>query len=89
MVTKKIIANKILAYLRHRLSLEELVDWAENTLVSLEYKEEEEDQHVVRNVLAQLGVAGVKVFGLDWEQCETLMQSLGYKLEVSASEGVR
>ena len=62
---------------------------AEDTLTSLEYKEEEKEKHVGRNVFAQLGVADVKVFGLDWEQCEALMQALGYKLEVSASEEVR
>jgi len=87
MVTKKIIANKILAYLKHQLSLNELVDWAENTLMSIDYKED--NDHMVRNALAQLGLADVKSFGLDWEQCEKLMDDLGYKLEVNASEVVR
>jgi hypothetical protein len=87
MVTKKIIANKILAYLKHQLSLNELVDWSENTLMSADYKED--NNHTVRNVLAQLGLADVKSFGLDWEQCEKLMDDLGYKLEVSASEVTR
>jgi len=36
--------------------------------------------------LAQLGLADVKSFGFDWEQCEKLMDDLGYKLEVNALE---
>jgi hypothetical protein len=87
MVTTKIIANKILAYLKHQLSLNELVDWAENTLMSMDYKEED-DSRIARNVLAQLGLADVKAFGLDWEHCEKLMHDLGYRLEVNASEMV-
>jgi hypothetical protein len=46
----------------------------------------EDNNHTVRNVLAQLGLADVKSFGLDWEQCEKLMDDLGYKLEVNALE---
>jgi hypothetical protein len=84
MVTKKIIANKILAYLKHQLSLNELVDWAEDTLMSAGYTED--NNHTVRNVLAQLGLADAKSFGFDWEQCEKLMDDLGYKLEVNALE---
>lgn len=87
MVTKEIIANKILAYLKHQLSLNELVDWAENTLMAMDYKDDNSD--IVRNVLAHLGLADIKAFGLDWEQCETLMHDLGYRLEVKASEMVK
>ena len=34
--------------------------------------------------LAQLGLSDVKEFGLEWKDCETIMNSLGYKLEVTA-----
>ena len=84
MVTKKIIADKILAYLQHQLSLSELVAWAENTLTLSQYYDD--NKHTTRNTLAQLGLADVKNFGLDWEQCELLMHNLGYTLQVKALE---
>ena len=84
MITKKIIADKILAYMQHRLSLSQLVSWAEDALANMQY--DEENKHTTRNVLAQLGLADVKNFGLDWEQCELLMHNLGYKLQINALE---
>ncbi len=82
MVTKKMLGDQLLAYLQHRLSLEKLTDWAENTLMSGEY--EDDAKHTLRNALAQLGLADVKAFGLEWKDCESIMANLGYKLEVSA-----
>lgn len=84
MITKKDISDQLLAYLQHRLSLNELTNWAENTLMSGEY--EDDAKHSLRNSLAQLGLADVKAFGLEWKDCESIMQSLGYKLEVRALE---
>jgi ABC-type transport system involved in cytochrome c biogenesis ATPase subunit len=84
MVTKEVIANKILMYLQHRLSLEQLVAWAEDILTLSQY--EDDDEHTERNVLARLGLADVKDFGLDWEQCENFMNDLGYTLQVHAME---
>lgn len=84
MVTKKIIGDQLLAYLQHRLTLDELTNWAENTLLNGEY--EDDTQHTSRNALAQLGLADVKAFGLEWKNCESIMESLGYRLEVRALE---
>lgn len=84
MITKKIIADQFLAYLRHRLTLEELTNWAEQALVDPTY---EDDQfHTIRNTLAQLGLADVKSFGLEWKDCEVIMEKLGFKLKVNALE---
>lgn len=82
MITKEIIANKLLAYLQHRLSLTDLVDWAERSLMNGSYQEDE--FHTIRNALSQLGLADVKAFGLEWKDCEAIMESLGFKLEVKA-----
>lgn len=82
MITKEIIANKLLAYLQHRLSLADLVDWAERSLMNGSYQEDE--FHTIRNALSQLGLADVKAFGLEWKDCEAIMESLGFKLEVKA-----
>jgi hypothetical protein len=40
--------------------------------------------HTIRNILAQLGLADVKAFGLEYQDCENMMQKLGYTLEVKA-----
>lgn len=82
MITKKVIADKLLAYLQHRLTLAELVHWAEEGLVNSSY--EDDDSHTIRNTLSQLGLTDVKAFGLEWKDCETIMQNLGFKLEVKA-----
>jgi hypothetical protein len=82
MITKKYIAEMLLAYLQHRLSSAELVDWAEKSLMEGFY---EDDQFfTIRNILAQLGLADVKAFGLEFQDCEAIMQKLGYTLEVKA-----
>ncbi len=84
MITKKIIAEILLAYLQHRTSLAEVVSWAEQALLDADYKDD--PSHTIRNILAQLGMADVKTFGLEWSDCESIMERLGFKLEVKALE---
>jgi len=78
MITKEIVSQKIYGYLNHSISSEELVDWAENTLMDEEV--EEKDSDIISEVLARLGVVDVKNFGLLWEDCEQLLQQLGYHI---------
>ena len=84
LITKKIIADQLLAYLQHRLTLEDLTNWAEQALIDSPY--EDDEFHTIRNTLAQLGLADVKSFGLEWKDCEAIMEKLGFKLEVNALE---
>ena len=84
MITKKTIAAKLLGYLQHDTSLAEVVAWAEQTLLEADYNDDH--SHTIRNILAQLGMADVKAFGLEWKDCESMMESLGFKLEVKALE---
>ncbi len=80
MITRHDVAQQVIAYLQHRLSLAELVDWAEQAL--LESDLDERDLDLVRESLARLGVADVRAFGLSWEECEQLLARLGYKVSV-------
>ena len=48
MITKKTIANKLLAYLQSQLSLSELTDWAEKSLKDSSY--EDDNFHSIRNI---------------------------------------
>jgi len=79
-ITKQTVAEKLTAYLRHELTLAQLVDWAENALMEGEFAGADVD--AVRDVVSRLGVADVRAFGLTWEDCEQLLQRLGYRVRV-------
>jgi hypothetical protein len=83
MITKQIVASKILAYLKHNISLNELIDWAENSILEEEFEKDEE--LLLMDIVGNLGLADVKSFGLSWEDCETMMKKLGYLIKIEAS----
>ena len=85
-ITKQTAAAKIAAYLHHQITLAELVDWAENALLDGEFAEP--DAEPLSQVIARLGVADVRAFGLTWEDCEELLGKLGYAPRVSIEEGL-
>ncbi|HEY5462193.1 MAG TPA: hypothetical protein VIJ95_02980 [Hanamia sp.] len=82
MITKKIISEKVLSYLQRGLTLKEIVDWAEEALMRNDF--EDDNKSSVRNILARIGSADVKAFGLTWEDCEKIMHQLGFRLQVFA-----
>jgi hypothetical protein len=79
-ITKQIVADKLAAYLRHDISLAELVSWAEATMMDGEFAEN--GMEAVTSVIARLGLADVREFGLSWEDCEQLLRQLGYAARV-------
>ncbi|MDI6886344.1 MAG: hypothetical protein QMD22_08410 [archaeon] len=80
-VTKRDIAKKISAYLNRSITLEQMVDWAENMICEAEY--EEKDFELIKEVLSHLGLADVKEFGLSWDDCYNYLSRLGYQVKVS------
>ncbi len=84
-ITKKTVADKIAAYLHHEITLAQLVDWSEHALMDGELAER--DAQTVSSVIARLGVADVRAFGLAWEDCEELLHKLGFapRIEVVAA----
>ncbi len=80
LITKQTVAEKIGAYLRHAITLDQLVDWAENAMMEGEF--DEHDSKMLSSVVARLGVADVKAFGLTWEDCEDALRQLGYSARV-------
>ena len=84
-ITRQTVAAQIAAYLRHEISLADLVDWAENSLMTAEF--EEADCGIISEVISRLGVADVRAFGLTWEDCEDLLQRIGFvpRIEVVAA----
>jgi cobyrinic acid a,c-diamide synthase len=81
LITKKIVADKIAAYLHHDITLAQLVDWAERALMEDEF--EENGLPAIRSAISRLGVADVRAFGLTWEDCEELLSQLGFSARVS------
>jgi hypothetical protein len=79
-ITKQAAAEKLIAYLRHKISLDELVDWAENALLDGELEPTAGPELV--SALARLGVADVRAFGLTWDDCQALLRSLGYDARI-------
>ena len=84
-ITKKTVADKIAAYLHHEMTLAQLVDWSENVLMEGELADR--DAATISSVIARLGVADVRTFGLAWEDCEELLHRLGFspRVEVVAA----
>jgi hypothetical protein len=79
-ITKQAVADRIAAYLHHRITLEQLVDWAEDALMDGEFAEE--DAATIAAVVSRLGVADVRAFGLTWEDCERLLRQLGFSTRI-------
>jgi TRAP-type C4-dicarboxylate transport system permease large subunit len=63
-ITKQTVAEQIATYLHHDLTLGHLVDWSKR------------DAETIAHVMARLGVADVRAFGLAWEDCEYLLGNL-------------
>lgn len=80
MVDRHIVANKLTGYLYHNLSLGELVDWAEWAMMEADLDEKTGED--LRDVIARLGVADVRAFSLSWRDCETMLQQLGYRVQL-------
>ena len=81
LITRETVAEKLAAYLRHELTLSNLVAWAESAMMDGEF--DPDHLSTIRDVVARLGVADVRAFGLTWEDCEQLLAQLGYSAQVS------
>ena len=80
LVTKELVSDQLLAYLNHTISLEQLVDWAEDALNEGEL--ETQNSEVLRDIIARLGLADVQEFGLSWDDCYQFLARLGYQVQV-------
>ena len=81
LITTKIVADKIAAYLHYDITLEQLVEWAEHAMMDDEF--DKSGLPAIRSAVSRLGVADVRAFGLTWEECEGLLRQLGFSARVS------
>jgi len=79
-ITRKTLAEELAAYLNRRVSLPHLVDWAEETLREGEL--DDQDFDLLRDILARVGLADVREFGLSWDDCCDYLSQLGYTVQV-------
>jgi len=92
MITRREVAIRLADYLQHRLTLKELVDWAERAMMEEEWEEGHEE--VLRDILSRLGLADVEPFALTWEECEDYLsrwvcRRSGFSRELCVIEGRR
>lgn len=81
MTTRDTILERLDAYLNHRLTLAELVDWAETTLIEPSIPESE-DVEVLMDVLMYLGAADTRGFPLTWDVLSDFVARLGGSVQV-------
>ena len=84
-ITSTFVAEKIEEYLQHRITIDDLVDWAEDALMDGDFEEREMDS--LRGAVARLGVADVRAFGLSWEDCEELLATLDFTARIEITAG--
>lgn len=80
MITRQHVADKLVDYLNCRVSLAEMVDWAEKAM--MEEDLDERDLPLLRDMLSRLGLADTPAFTLSWEDCKNYLQSLGYRVRI-------
>jgi hypothetical protein len=78
-ITKSQLAAALKDYLYNRMTLSELVRWAEDAMQEGEFNG---DDKATRDIVARLGVADVKAFGLSWEDINAFLQKLGYTITI-------
>ncbi len=83
-VTRQMIARKLIDYLHHRITLSELVNWAETAMMEADFDEPESE--TLKDITSRLGLADVKAFGITWEDCENYLKRLGYRVDLKVTE---
>jgi len=83
-VSRQRVAQKIIDYLYHRITLSDLVDWAESAMMEADF--EERDTELLRDIIGRIGLADVRAFGMNWEDWEDFLSRLGYRISITVSE---
>lgn len=83
-VTRKILANKLIKYNNREIDLSKLIGWAEEMMRDADF--ENKDFELLRDILARIGLADVREFGLTWDDCYDYLHKLGYDVKVEVSE---
>ncbi len=82
-VTRQTVRDQMMAYLNRRITLDQLVNWAED--IMQEGTLDPRDAEMLRDVIARIGLADVKTFGLSWDDLYDFLSTLGYHVQVVAA----
>ncbi|MDP2276940.1 MAG: hypothetical protein Q8K51_01835 [Nitrospirota bacterium] len=83
-LTRKILAEMLIKYINHEIDLSRLVDWAEDMMREADF--ESSSFELIRDILARIGLADVREFGLTWDNCYDYLHKLGYDVKVELVE---
>lgn len=79
-VTRKAIAEMLINYINRKIDLPTLVNWAEDMIKEADF--ENGSFELIRGILARIGLADVREFGLTWDDCYDYLHKLGYSVKV-------
>ena len=79
-VNRDSVAQHLGDYLHGTLSIGGLVDWAESAMCDGEF--DEAQNTVLSDIVARIGVADVRAFGLTWDECREMLSALGFSAKV-------
>jgi hypothetical protein len=78
MITQEILADQIIAYLNGKLSLDDLVTWAEDAVVTFtESEQRPPNADIVWDTLLVLGAADTPGFPLTWDAIREMLEHSG------------
>lgn len=83
-VNRQTVARKLMDYIYHRMTLAEVVDWAEWAMMDADF--DARDLNLLREVIGRLGLADVRAFGITWDECENFLARLGYRVNITVIE---
>ena len=86
LITRDVLGDKLLQYINREITLAELIDWAEKMICEGEF--EESQSAVIRDILGHIGLADVREFGLNWDDCYEYLKRLGYQVNVEVTKHV-
>jgi len=83
-LTKRELANMLIKYINRKIDLPNLISWAEDMIREADF--ESSSFELIRDILARIGLADVREFGLTWDDCYDYLHKLGYGVKVELLE---
>ncbi|MFA4828691.1 MAG: hypothetical protein WC855_02625 [Thermodesulfovibrionales bacterium] len=84
LITKKSLADMLIKYINRQVDVASLVNWSEDAMREADF--ENSSFEIIRDIVARIGIADVKEFGLTWDDCYEYLHKLGYNVKVELME---
>ncbi|MBU4319475.1 MAG: hypothetical protein Q8N12_03125 [Thermodesulfovibrionales bacterium] len=83
-LTRKILAEMLIKYINRGIDISGIVNWAEDMMRETDF--ESSNFELIKDILARIGLADVREFGLTWDDCYDYLHKLGYDVKVELVE---